>query len=387
MSSSYHTLIHLGAGTQPPAAFYTMLAENSWLVDADSEVIAQRASEFEDQPGLQVRQALIDTEQRPGTFHRYNLSWANGLIPPSQEVQMLYPGLVCLAKEDQLTTDIKQLINEIAPDSHRSNLLIIDLGEQAQLLLNELQKSGHLCAFSHVVVIPAPRSTQSIVPPLGLHGPLHNTEVRFEGFSDHQQVFSLHPLAKENRWLTQSLESEQGKTAQLTQERDALKAQHDEQAQRAEQLAQENATFKDDIARLKQRRDEFKAQAEQHQQELKQIQQHLNDLTHERDEKAQQLEGIKKERDDLKHQLEEALQKKEDALHQNHLNVQAKNAAESRVEALEKELESLKSETSKIRQIVDEENKNDQQRIEQEMRKAEAQLDLIKEILVQGKES
>ncbi|MCG5510661.1 hypothetical protein [Ectothiorhodospira lacustris] len=360
MSPTYHTLIHLGAGTQPPVAFYTALAENSWLIDADPQVIAKRQDELEDQSGLQVRQALIDTEQRPGTFHRYNLSWANGLIPPSQTVQRLYPGLVCLAKEDQLTTDIKQLIKEISPDGHRPNLLIMDLGDKAQALLDELQQSGQLSAFSRVVVIPAPRGAQPLALPPSLHGPLYNPEARLGGLPEQQQVFVRHPLAEDNRRLTQerdakakALEAEQGKTAQLAKERDTLKSQCEEQAQRAEQLTQENAAFKDDIAKLKQQRDEFKAQAEQHQQALKHAQQQAIELTATRDQLTQKNKELQ----------------------------DAKDALATEKAELQKQLEASQQKKQQQEKEVTE-MQHRQHLFQEEMIKAEAQIELIKDLLL-----
>jgi uncharacterized phage infection (PIP) family protein YhgE len=240
----------------------------------------------------------------------------------------------------------------------------------------------------------------------------------------------------------QALTAEQEKTAQLTKERDQLAQQRDAAkqaaAQQAEQHAQALKTEQEKTAQLTkerdqlaQQRDEAKQaaaqQAEQHAQALKaeqektaQLIEERNQLTQQRDEEWHKGERLTKERDELKHQLEEAHKQREEALHQNHQNFQAKNTAETRVAQLEKELEAAVQQTKKHEQALTAERDNfstlsekynqlhtqladsltsvettkehlrqeqqhRQEIIDQELLKAEAQLDLIKDILIKDK--
>ena len=240
----------------------------------------------------------------------------------------------------------------------------------------------------------------------------------------------------------QALKAEQEKTAQLAKERDQLTQQRDEAKQTASQLSEQHtqalnaeqektAQLAKERDQLTQQRDEAKQasvqQAEQHAQALKAEQEKTAQLAKERDQLAQQRneewnkgERLAKERDDLQHQLEEALKNHEEALHQNHQNVQAKNTAEARVAQIEKELEAAMQEgerhaqaltawQEKAAQLTKEydllhnqlaesllsveatkkqlrqEQQHRQEIIDQEMLKAEAQLELIKDILIKDK--
>jgi hypothetical protein len=205
-----------------------------------------------------------------------------------------------------------------------------------------------------------------------------------------EKAKQLENTAKACDELKHQLEQRTQERDQLTQQR--VEAQHAAN-QQAEQHAQALKAEQEKIAQLAKERDQVQKQAEQLQQALDEKAQQLAERdqqraerTQQRDDEWQKGEQLVKERDELRHELEEAQKQQEEALHQKHQNFQAKTDAETRVTHLEKELETAMQQAKQSRQQFHLEQNQRQQLVEQEMLKAEAQLDLIKDILIQGKE-
>ncbi|WP_336269496.1 hypothetical protein [Vreelandella arctica] len=179
--------------------------------------------------------------------------------------------------------------------------------------------------------------------------------------------------AEQARVIARSEATKQSQALEATQKQLTERDQQLEAAEQARVIARSEATKQSQALEATQK-------------QLTERDQQLAERTQQRDEEWHKGEQLTKERDELKHQLEEAQKQCEEALHQNHQNFQAKTAAEARVAQLEKELEIATQQIQQSRQQLHQEQSHRQQLIEQEMLKAEAQLDLIKDILIQGKE-
>ncbi|MGE6512615.1 hypothetical protein [Vreelandella aquamarina] len=436
-----HTLVHLGSGPSPALTAYIQAAEHIWLVDACPEAQASLNSLTASQPNVHVSSALVDVEERAATFYRYSLPWASGPHPLSDELLQRYPGIKTLNTHEQTTTAIHHLMAEMAVAKQQHNVLIMELGAQNVPLMHALEQQGWLSAFTYVVVIPAPRTPLRLEElPSGVQAVAipPSSVAHLLPEPSEATVLQRHPLLLETQRLQAALTNAEQRQQETTQQIEALTKANNDANQQAEQHAQALTAEQEKTARLTkerdqlaQQRDEAKQtaaqQAEQHAQALKaeqektaQLIEERNQLTQQRDEEWHKGERLTKERDELKHQLEEAHKQREEALHQNHQNFQAKNTAETRVAQLEKELEvavqkakeheqALMAERDKLSTLSEEydqlhiqladsltsvettkkqliqEQQHRQEIIDQELLKAEAQLDLIKDILIKDK--
>ena len=336
ITKPYHSLIHLGCGATPNLGEYCALAEHVWLIDADTQALDTLEETTLELDQVHTFHALADTEKRSGTFYRYSLSWASGLDPVDDATQRLYPGLRCLDKLQQPTTPIDVLLSQCLQDyaDSAAHLLVLDVGRQNAALLQALEESGMLGRLAMVIVLPAHRREQPVsVPPS-----LHRTETPPKGLTlpENCQVLVHHPLLLQlKRYEEQIADYETRLTESVKQQTE----------QHAEALTAERAK----TAELAKERDQFVRQ---------------------RDEQRDKSELLVKERDDLKHQLDEALKHREEALHQNHENHQAKSTAEARVARLETELENATQQAEQNRQQLHQEQDQRQQLIEEEVFKA-----------------
>lgn len=444
----FHALVYLGAGAEPALAECAALAEDVWLVEASPSAVSRLEQLATNLPWLHIRQALIDTESRTSTFHEYNFAWASGSQPPDAAMQRLYPGLRCLHRHELQTTDIRELVRECLESTSsassaadHNHLLIVDLGEQARVLLEVLEASGDLQAFSRVVVVPGHRRAMLPATPMSLQGPIAPS-AGLDWLPPGSQCFQRHPLWDENQRQHSILAEAQQQIRQLNDEltshkrhSETLAQQHDEQVRmyqiaaqelaqfkqqveelsrqcdderhKCEALAKEQETLQQQFAELTQEHDEQKQQSEAIAKESNQLKQQLEECTHQRDEQKKQREALAQERDELWHksetltrkrdelqqQVNELASQREDALHQNHLNHEALKQARQRIERLTEERNHLREELQVARQQAErhhqqlqQEQQQRHQLVEQEMLKAEAQLDLVREILTNGKD-
>ncbi|MEX1213617.1 methyltransferase domain-containing protein [Saccharospirillum sp.] len=289
----YHSLIHLGCGVAPNIDEYLALAEHVWLVDADSQVLDNLGTIVQELENVHIVQALADTEQRSGILYRYSLPWANGPIPVDDATQRLYPGLRSQGIEEQPTTAVDTVLSQCLPEAEDqvAHLLLLDVGNYNATLLQALENSGLLGRLATVIVLPAHRRQQPVpVPPS-----LLSAETSPNGLTlpSNSQVLARHPLLLK-------LEHAKNQLAECGQQVDKTKRSVIKQA---DEYAQSLTIEQEKSAQLEKERDQYLHQ-----------------------------------RDDLKLQLEAAIKERDDALHQNHLNYQAKSAAENRVSELQDKL-------------------------------------------------
>ena len=88
----YQSLVHLGCGETPNIDEYLALADNIWLIDADSRAIDSLSEAAGELEKVHIIHALADIEERACTFYRYRLPWANGLVPAHSATTPLYHG-------------------------------------------------------------------------------------------------------------------------------------------------------------------------------------------------------------------------------------------------------------------------------------------------------
>lgn len=353
----YHTLIHLGCGSNPNITEYLALAEQIWLIDADVEVINELEQVIEDFDNIQTKRVLVASENELATFYRYNLSWANGLNSIDEKVAALYPGLVCLSEIESEASAIKPLLMACfsGVDTGAKNILLVDLGLQNETILKVLEDQKLIDDFEIIVVIPAYRRSEFTSIPLSL-------TIRKEGVNGFDlpvgsQFLKKHPLWQERNDWRKKAEHWQEKheqvqlvaektQKQLEQSSHALKERSDELSQVQEVLAEAQAR----VTELSQLHQEQSFLADERKQQLEQ---HSQALEKQKEELCQGQETIKNLQEQLK-STKESEQKHKDWAH-----------------SLKKQLESNQQEQTYR-----------QEKIDQELTKYHAQLDFIKSLLL-----
>jgi len=327
-----HTLIHLGTGASPALSAYTQAAEHIWLVDACPEVQATLKNLAATQPNVHVSSALVDVEERAATFYRYSLPWASGPHPVSDELLQRYPGIKALNTHEQTTTAIHHLMAEMAVAKQQHNVLVMDLGAQNVPLMHALEQQGWLSAFTYVVVIPAPRTplrleelpsgVQAVaIPPSSVANLLPEPS--------EATVLQRHPLLLETQRLQAALTNAEQRQQETIQQVEALTKANNEATQQAEQQAKALKAEQDKVVQLKKQ------------------QESLNKSIEEISKEAQQAN---RDNEELRQQLKEST-----------------SSATQAKEQLEQE--------QQYRQAL----------IDKELLKVEAQLELIKDILIKDK--
>ncbi|WMC09218.1 hypothetical protein PU634_08745 [Oceanimonas pelagia] len=317
MAVQYHTLIHIGCGSQPDIELYTQLAESIILVDAAGSVASVlKKLEKKTSKTVTVLQKSVAASTRPVCFHEYNVSWANGFTPASEQLKRLYPGLTLLCQKEDTAISLPELLETLDLEDNASHLLILDLQEEAEAMLQQLAQTELLSCFA-AIVLPYHRQAIRLAKlPLQLHPAADQLDARLTQALNQPDVYIVHP------WQ-QQLHAQQSQIIQLQQQ---LKKQSSEKAQ-TEKALKNN-----------------KKNTQQLQKQIKSLQQNLNSAS-------------------------------------------TKNAElQKKLEDTQKQLEQAQPQTHNTSLPLVQEQYSRQQLIEHEMLKAEAQLELIKDVLIRNQE-
>ncbi|KAA1174679.1 hypothetical protein FWJ25_04625 [Marinobacter salinexigens] len=413
------------------------------LVDACDNVVAKLESAVIDFPGkFSVVQSLVDSESRQTTFHRYNLDWVSGTEHPDKALYRVFPGLKCLDSLETVSTSVVELIEDLQLDPSQPNLLVIELPALTGAILDALEQNDLLRLFSLVVIVPHYRAGKTLLEmeslPISLH-PVYNALPHgLLPESSCAQVYVRHPLIEDIQSKDDEiarLQSEQAdQLEELRRELRALNENSNQQAQAKEALVYEKSQLLEECQNNKVRIDaviserdsiwnekealaadyqdkvqllgeaqQKVAEAEKelgvlkeelvaHKDECNRMQRQRDDQFHRGEALADQLAKLKKERDELVQRRDhwksahQQAQEKCNSLESELKNRQQKLAAsEQQNEQLRGELEQTHNRAEEKSLQLVQEQRNRQQLVDQELMKAEAQLELIKDVLIRGK--
>lgn len=342
----YQSLIYLGCGETPNIDEYLALADNIWLIDADSRAIDSLSEAAGELENVHIVHALVDTEERAGTFYRYNLPWANGRVPVNSVTKQLYPGLRILDSEEQTTTPVDRLLSQCLPQQENTgkHMLFLDVGDSNSGLLQALEEAGLLARLQTVIVLPAHRKQPPVVVPPSLCST--GAQQGNLALPENAEFLTRHPLLNDleqgRRKLAEFEDLLQKKTnnleevtdkllksnatgEELTQERDRLK----------QQLIERDAQLTDLNRQLAEATAASEIEAAEHAKVLKieqektiQLEKERDQYLSQRDEEWHKGERLAEERDEAKRQLEQAIAQRDDALSQIHLPPQGKKTLE-----------------------------------------------------------
>jgi len=237
-----------------------------------------------------------------------------------------------------------------AGDAH---LLLLDVGCHNAALLQSLEHSGALARFSTVIVVPAHRRDTQIDVPLSLYGPV-DTPAGLN-LPDNAQVLARHPLLHALRHAQAQLEALTAEHQQLTATRDALTEEKSALTAERDGLAKEKQALSAETQTLTTERDtltQAKAAAEQlaaeRQTQLEALTAERQQLTATRDTLTKEKSALTAERDGLAKEKQALSAEKHTLTTERDTLTQAKAAAEQRAAERQKQLETLTAERQQL---------------------------------------
>ena len=257
MADKQQQLIWLGAGNATAPANLIAKTGKAVLVDARADACAALAKQFAGQSHVRVLHSVISEHGGDVSFTEYNLAEFSALHSTTG-LSSLFPGLKPVKSQQQNSETVAALLQPLAL-SGDDNILVIDIADISLLLLKQLQAAKLLAHFSQVHV---QSSAEALYQGAATQGELSQW-LQQQGYNLSSQdttdpdlpwlQFSLNPL-----WQTlqQSraghAQAEQAK-AELAKQLEQVKQQVSTEKQQAEQA---KAEFAKQLEQLKQQTEE-----------------------------------------------------------------------------------------------------------------------------------
>jgi peptidoglycan hydrolase CwlO-like protein len=147
----FEHIVHLGAGEYADLSDYGSLSyRRLTLVEGDPEAAEVLSTKYGGDESIQVISSLISADGGDVRFHRYNLSFVNGILPAGNLIS-IYPRLRLLSEEILPSASLTSVIEGLEIDGSRTNLLILDLPGQECGLLDSL-RSDLLRKFRFILI-------------------------------------------------------------------------------------------------------------------------------------------------------------------------------------------------------------------------------------------
>ena len=368
------TLVHLGVGRCSELdAYLAMQPKRMLLVEADpqqAEAVQARTASL---PQVQVRCATVAGSPGPATFFRYNLPDAGSLHPASGLLQ-LFPGLKTVEEIQVDAVSPVALLQPLQLQQAQENLLIIDLPGEELPVLQGLQQAQQLHLFHHLHLYCGCQPLyESSLPARQILKWLQDQGFDLLSEDDSNDpdrprwILQRNTLQLHNRELQAQIEQlakEKEEVAKLSAERqtkiEALTKESAEQQQRMEQLAKEkeevvkqSAECQAKIEALANDRDAKAKESAEKQQRIEQLVKEKEEVAKLSADRQTKIEALAKEKSMLGDQFQKATKANEESIQQ---------------------LNKIKRENEEIM--------TRQQMLNDEMTRAEAQIDLIKDVLL-----
>jgi FkbM family methyltransferase len=424
MPAQLDVLVHMGAGRcRELDSHLAAKPKKVLLIEADPQLAEALEARTADLPHVQVTRAAVAGERRAAEFHRYNLPDAGSLQAASGLLE-LFPGLRTLERITVETISAPELIGPLRLDTAQENLLVVDVPAEELPVLQALQQAEQLHLFRHLHVHCGRESlyersqpASSVVQWLRDHGFDLIDEDDSNDPDRPRLILQRNALALQNRALSlqlielrrelEEVAAARDVNAKLLREKaaqiDQLSRSQGEAAGRVEALLKQLEIAQADAANLKaecgrqvelinkqveeidrltKSRDQAMAHAETLKKRLESAELEVNKVATERDQHVKRLtDQFATERAQLeqvaaalKEELSQSKKLVEDRTKQLSDVTAAKTAAEKLADTLQQKVKRLETENAEI---------TARQRImNEELVKGEAQIELIKDLLL-----
>jgi len=417
------TIIHLGAGRGHALADY--LAANPArivLVEADPA----RARELERlAPGhehVEVIAAAATDQDGTATLQRFNLKDLNSLATPTTVLELL-PGLRQTDTVEVDTIALETLLAREDLEPGQGNLLVIDTPGSEPALINALCQSDALSQIDridlhcgHEPLFEDGEPARELLQRLSTAG--HEIEDCDEESDPDRPCWrlALNPVRVENLQLRAQLEenaeqveqlraqftslegtlkertNERDEQAKLAEERQQeikrLTGERDEAVTRADKAAEENRAQAEKIADLEKQTKELTSSRDEQAQEAEERKQTLETLQQDKDSLEQKIADLEKQTIELTQSRDQAHQAEQEASERLEAEIKRREEeadARAKAEELEQQRSRQLAERQQQLQRLQADESEIQARdgqLEEEITRAEAQIDLIKDLFL-----
>tara|TARA_R110001583_G_scaffold129593_3_gene281376 strand:- start:6506 stop:7864 length:1359 start_codon:yes stop_codon:yes gene_type:complete len=447
VTAQFGNLLYLGAGSCPSVTQYSEIANKVYLVEAQPVLANQLRTDTAVLENVTVIEAIIAAESQPAVFQDYNLRWAASLALPAG-LKKIYPSLTCIAERNAETQAVTQLVTNLALSDQQPNALIIDLPGQELELLEALAAQQQLQSFDEILLISAKdgvydpdHSAAPLIAWCASHAYAqgHNTPLPTPQLLPWQALYSLRldRTAATNQRLETALKKQQQDMEQINTRLQQADNNNETLSHQLAELQQQLLTTEQTNAETLKQRDQLKTQLDAANTAKNEQQARAEQQAKQRDELNQKLQTADqanaeavKQRDQLKSQLDtvnndmnaqqaqienltiqlttadttnKALLQQRDELNQKLQTAEQTNAeADRQRDQFKSQLDTANTSKSEQQFTFQHQSQLQQQKIEEleqqfeeknfrnqlidkEMIKAEAQIDLIKDILIREK--
>jgi len=148
MDKTFSHLIWLGAGTASYPEQLLNLAEAATLVEARENACVQL--QYKVQENAKVYNSLITADNNSIIFNEYNLADYSGINKPTK-LNELFPGLRTIKSDTRQSVSVVSFINDLNLQDN-NNALVIDIIDINISLLKSLQEAGLLHLFKNIQI-------------------------------------------------------------------------------------------------------------------------------------------------------------------------------------------------------------------------------------------
>lgn len=409
-------IIHLGAGGCTELEHYIASgARHIVLFEPNPDLLPELRRQSESHSHIDIMPVAVSGEAGRRALKLYNYADLASLRRPTGLLELL-PGLQQI---DQVLVDVMAahtVPRELGLDADANNWLIIDTPGEEGAITSALDQHCQLHYFERIIVRAGAESFyDGALPAEQLTRQLEQLGYYVEGVQDTSDRdwpryhLRLNPKAIECRRLKSENEGLFEQKETLEQKNRELLGQVDELSTRLQQLAEEKSVLEQQNERLDQQKNESQRRIEELESALRQAEQQKKDLTVQNESlrtNLEELEAAHKQSEQrqgeladqgtkLKSQLNE-LEAAKRELTQQEKEQRAKLQAE--VEKLKKSLLDMTTAKEHYEKLANEqagdlENQQKQQTelderqrsLDTEIQRAEAQLDLVKDVLIREK--
>jgi hypothetical protein len=149
----FDTIVHIGAGDGSRLGAYSALAYRRLvLVEGDTQSLVALRAHAPTVAGAEVMEAVVAARAGTGMWFQCSLPGLNGLIDP-RELAAVFPRLLVRSETPVTTVAIADLIRQLAlsASSAATNLLILEVPGQEAALIEALPGDG-VALFAHIAV-------------------------------------------------------------------------------------------------------------------------------------------------------------------------------------------------------------------------------------------
>lgn len=390
MADLQQQLIWLGAGSAAEPALDFANFSKVTLIDARAEATQALTRQYSQANNVQVITQAVAASSGAASLQHYNLA-AFAALSPATGLTQLFPGLKASQSENLTTKSINELVSELALTGNQ-HTLVLDIPDQALSLLHALQSQQQLSLFNTIYLQYSNDELYAGMAPFSQVSAFlkqHYFALKQTDNTDPDlpvYCFTLDAAAKEVALLKQQVKT-------LTEQLGAGEAQisrlQRQAATEKQQVVSEKETLRQQFTAAKVAAE--KTQAELHGR-IAGMDAELKQALEQRKNAEQQTSSVN---DKITHQAQQlaeltrqAEQLQQRAAEQQQLHTQQLNKLQAEFDQVAKHaatrLDKINQLEQSKRQLhdVNEQLVKRQQALEHEMLKAQAQIDIIKDLLL-----